>query len=161
MDMLDLIAAYAISQGVHTGGHFNEAARQEIPIRLDVKNFKEVWRQPDNRKDADLNGAGFQAQDDIKTALHGTKEGQNAALLNAIIKGSYLAGVPGLLSKNSHGFGDIENMERTSGNKYTKGLIAGTLIDDLATYLHPEKKWSVGFSTFGTGQPGLKVNFGW
>ena len=155
MGLLDLIAAYAAAQGAHTGGHFAEANSQGVPISL--QGFQEVWNQPDLRKDTDINGAGFQMQDLISSGTNN----REMSLANALIKGSYLAGIPGMLDKNLKGAGDINNMEMESGNKYTKELIAVSTLADLIKAYSPENKWSVGFSTFGTGQPGLKLNYRW
>lgn len=155
MGLLDLISAYAIAQGSHTGGHFDTANKQGVPMHLD--GFEEVWKQPDIRKDIDINGAGFQAQDNVVNR----SSNKDASLVSALIKGAYLAGVPGMLNKNLDGYGDINNMVRESGNKYVPHMIGLTSLSDMMGYMNPDRNWSLGFSTFGTGQPGLLFNYRW
>ena len=155
MGLLDLIAAYAVAQGSHTGGHFDQAAKQGIPIKLE--GIVEKWNQPDVRKNTDIDGAGFQLQDSVANSV----DNKNINLANALIKIGYLLDTPAMLDKNLAGYGDIRNMERESGNPHVDKMILATALSDLMKYNNPEQKWSIGFSTFGTGQPGIVYNRRW
>lgn len=151
MDILPILQGYAIAQGSHTGGHFDEAGNQGIPISLHAREFAEHWNQPDIKKNIDMDGAGFRMQDQVVNAGNN----REAHLISAIIKALYLAGVPKMLGGDSMRGGDIEEVKDHSGNRYTPHMLGATAISDLAGYNNPDRNWSLGFSTFGTGQPGL------
>lgn len=136
MDISSLIASYLISQGAHTGGHFYEANNYSdplasTPIKLDAENLVEKWRANSNSRATDIHGAGFAMQDRIRDTIDDSETKKNVATMGALIKGLYLAGVPMMLSKQMNSGGDIEGMERTSGNKYTKHLIGASALADV------------------------------
>lgn len=152
MGLNELLQAYLIAQGSHTGGHFIQAQNpddpmDDVPISLDLKNLTEKWRTPDNRTAADIHGAGFGFQDTIRNLIPDEETRNNVGEMSALIKGLYLAGVPMKLSKQMKSGGDIEALERTSGNRYVKPLVGISALADL--YDIPIK-----FTTVN-GAPGL------
>ena len=186
MDIPKLIAAYLISQGAHTGGHFNEANSQNVPIRLDAKNLIEDWEvkskrldpekvksspyrdfilsneqieNDNNRKRASIHGAGFSMQDKVRDLINDPETKKDVSLMNAAIKAAYLMGVPQALSKKiSDGNNeDIGGMEKTSGNKNVKGLLAASILADIYTMKNPKSNSNIQFTTVN-GAPGLVFN---
>ena len=157
LGLMDLLSV-GLSQGGHTGGHFAEASSQGVPMKL--SGLQEVWDQPDVRKDVDINGAGFGMQDLLSRGLGGT-ELEKTLLANALIKGGYVLGLPGVFDRNLKGYGDIENIERLSGNRFVRELVILSALSDLYNYGSGNNQWGVGLSTFGTGQPGLMFNYRW
>lgn len=106
--------------------------------------------------ETDRHGAGFEGQDVISHAMD-TPESASA---NAVYKLLYASGLT--MGRNmSEWAGDIDAMEKQSGNRYTKEMIVASVLADLMKVRNPKQNWDVGFSTFGTGQPGLKLNYRW
>lgn len=191
-----LLAAYAISQGTHTGGHFYQANNpgnpmRDVPMRLNPQELVEEWNIPDdwqparpggaynalhmpyedyladnNRKAADIHGAGFAMQDRIGNALQGTEIQRPVLGMNALIKGLYLSGAPMKLSQqlNQSG-GDIGGLERTTGNNYIKELLAASALwDAIRAYSGVgtgKNALQVGFDTFDNGTPGIIFTKHW
>lgn len=179
MGLLDLIAAYAIAQGSHTGGHFNQASNQgnpmrDVPMGLSVKQMAELWRTPDrwskggtskdmthedylkdiSKKRTDIHGAGFAMQDKVRDNLSG-KEREEVSKMNALIKALYVAGIPQKLSKLDGTKGDIKEMQKESGNKYVPHMVGLTALSDLLQ--KKDSRTSLGFRV-ENGQPGLVIN---
>lgn len=159
MDLQALIAAYLISQGAHTGGHFYEANKQDVPAKMNMYALSESWQARNRQQDADINGAGFSMQDRVREMLP-DEERKNVALANAIFKGLYLAGLPNKLSGNIQQGGDVAGMERSSGNKYAKAIVASSIVGDLIRSRSPDSRVSYGFDVVD-GAPGGRVNFRW
>jgi len=186
MDIPKLLAAYIISQGAHTGGHFNEANSQGVPISLDAKNLIEDWEvkskrldpekvksspyrdfilsneqieNDNNRKRASIHGAGFSMQDKVRDLINDPETKKDVSLMNAAIKAAYLLGLPQKLSSEitSSKNNDIGGMKNASGNRYVKGLIAASGLMDLYKTNHPEGNSSIQFTTVN-GAPGLVFN---
>jgi hypothetical protein len=165
---MDFLTALALAQAAHTGGHFIEASRKDMPMQLDVKNFVENWGTPppgpkfqenqvtgkpeqvpgglSRRGEADIHGAGFAFQDLMERAV----DNPNMGKANAFIKALYLAGVPNKLSKTMIEDGDIGGMER-SGGKYVKPSLA---LSAIADYFDAPVSFQV-----TDGAPGLRGDF--
>jgi hypothetical protein len=156
MDMLPVIQAYIIAQGSHTGGHFAEANRQDVPMKLDMKKLSEDWNQDKiSKKDAtDIHGKGFEFQDLISSGADG-KTREDVSKINALIKAFYLVGGPQIFSKLDGTQGDIKEMQKFSGNKYVPHMIGLTALSDLLQT--KDSKNSLGF-VVNNGQPGLVWN---
>ena len=185
MGLLDLIAAYAIAQGAHTGGHFKQATNQENPMRdvpmgLNAKEFAEKWQVNDEwkapngkykelvmshedylkdnvKKKTDIHGAGFATQDMMRDKMSG-KTREDVSKMNALIKLMYLAGVPGMLNEQFKSSGDIKEMQKESGNKYVPHMVGLTALSDILQ--KKDSKTSLGFRV-ENGQPGLVINHRW
>lgn len=59
MSLSDLFIAYLIAQGAHTGGHFIQAQNpgnpmRDEPMRLDVRNLQEIWKNWDSNNPGHL-----------------------------------------------------------------------------------------------------------
>lgn len=180
MDAVSLFQALAMAQAAHTGGHFVEASRKDMPMSLDAKNFVEWWGQAPNGPKFQINeatgkpeqvpgglssldrssihGAGFSFQDLMEQAQNDPEKRKNMALANAIIKGLYLSGAPNKISKEMIAGGDIGGMERESGNKDTKGLLALSLLADLYKYNNPNSNVDLRFVT-PNGAPGVMLDY--
>lgn len=161
MNLLDLISAYAITAGaVHPHGHVAEGYRNDVPMRIDYRSGTEKLskQMPDRMTATQIHGAGFEAQDDIKNAMADPKAKSEMSIANALYKALYLSGIPDKFAKGMDQGGDIGAMEKTSGNNHLREILTASMLADLIAYKYPNKNWDVGFSTFGTGQPGLKLN---
>ena len=185
MDIPSLLAAYLISQGAHTGGHFAEAQRQNVPISLDTRNLAEDWTvpfpkdlasKPDpryaalyesapdqmkdyRRKESMMNGAGFVQQDQARDMFSGDTK-SNVATMNAILKALYLSGAADKFSNVGYKKGDIGGMEKASGNQNTKALLAASILGDIYAAQNPNSNWSYNFDVID-GSPGGRINFRW
>ena len=184
MDLLSLLQAYAIMQGSHTGGHFDSASKIGVPISMNgiteenwgeptetktrphyepvktgngifdkkyIQTGIEEYQSPNYRAKTDINGAGFQIQDEISSKVNN----KETSLVNAFLKSLYLAGVPKIMNGNQ---GDIKEMQKSSGNRYVPHIVGATALSDVIGSMYPKRDWSLGFSTFGNGQPGVVFN---
>ena len=154
MDLRSLIAAYALSAGlIHPYGHVDAGNRNDIPVSLDYKNLAENWdtRKGGNRAQTDLHGGGFEMQDRIS----GLANSPELNSVNALYKLLYLAGSHKMGGAQE---GDVNAMERTSGNKNVNALLAASVLSDLYKSQNPGQNWNVGFTTLGRGTPGLTYN---
>lgn len=177
-NILPILEAFLISQGAHTGGHLQEAEIQNVPIDLNLKHMSENWEirpytlglneirkspwghlwlsneeraNDENRRRAAIHGAGFSMQDRVRDMIDDPETKNNVSNMGALIKGLYIAGIPGKMSKELGKLGgDIEGMKRSSGNKYVKHLVGASALADV--YGIP-----VQFTTVG-GAPGLVFN---
>lgn len=192
MGFKELIQAYIIGQGSHTGGHFIQAQNpdnpmRDVPMKLDARNLVENWDIPDkwspprednpykdlhmshkdyladnNRKSADIHGAGFAEQDRIRNLIDDPETKKDVSIVNALIKGAYLAGVPMKLSKQIRSGGDIEGMEATSGNKHIKEFVGASALWDLLKGTGAIKNQNIdyGFDVID-GAPGGRITARW
>ena len=161
MDFLDLAQALAANQAAHTSGHIDTAHQMGIPAYVDWGKRIEVMppRTYNPRTDQEkqvagiLNGAGFVGQQNLGKTAQGTSFQQPYDLMQGLYKAGYLLG-----AKPSGISGDIENMERISGNKYTKSLLGASALSDLYRAYNPNANWGIDFVT-PQGAPGIQLNF--
>ena len=56
---------------IHPFGHMMEGAKYGVPVKVDYKAMGEYWNTPDSRaEETDINGAGFQTQDQLALAAN-------------------------------------------------------------------------------------------
>ena len=160
-DLQDIISAYLIAQGAHTGGHFYEAGQHDVPIELNAKTMSESWKTRDKRKNGDIHGAGFYMQDRMRDEIDDHEMKKKVATVNALIKAFYLTDGPGKLSGSLEQGGDIRGMEKTTGNHYVKPLIALSILEDIRQAKSKDNgKLSYGFDVVD-GAPGGRVTYRW
>jgi len=153
MDLQSLIAAYALlAAGVHPLGHVDAGNEQGSPVKVNYKTLSESW---DRRKgnQAEIDAGGFHLQDKVVQAA----DDENMDAANALYKTLYLAGINKIGKAK---MGDIENMARASGNKYTQALFAASILSDIYQAKNPDSKWSYNFDVID-GSPGGRINYKW
>jgi hypothetical protein len=162
MDFQNILKAVLMNQAAHTGGHMDMAYQMGMrPAYVDYKNLEEVvprWvsspRNDDERRKATAwHGAGFEGQQDLGKQLFGTETKQSYDRSQGLYKLAYALGVhPSSIE------GDVESMERISGNKATKALLGASALSDIFGYYNPDRRWGLDFIT-PQGAPGLKFNW--
>lgn len=161
MDIANLIAAYGMIAGAHTGGHFNEAARQGIPIGLNPREFSEIWAEPASARDRTrMNGAGFEMQDIVSDKLPVVGK-QEADLANAVYNAIYASGkIP--LKNARYVDGDIGGIAQNSGisEHRIKQMLYANALADLVRSQNDDAKWKMRFHAID-GFPGLMLDYRW
>jgi hypothetical protein len=163
MGLADLIAAYGMIAGSHTGGHFNEASKQGIPIGLNPREFSESWKEPDSMPNRTrMNGAGFEMQDFVsdKLPVVGKRE---ADLANAIYNALYASGLAlGNQKDMMYEGGDVGGIAHNSGVPVhrVKQMLYATALADLARSQDDDARWKVRFHATN-GAPGLMFDYKW
>lgn len=165
MDYSELLKAFLMNQAAHTQGHMQNAySAGMVPAHVDWSQGIEVvpeWvsnPRTDQQRIAATKwqGAGFEGQQDMGKQLLGSGMEQEYALAQGISKLLYPILAP-MVSK-SLGEGDIENIERFSGNKATAPLLGVSALSDLYQAYNPGSRFSADFIT-PQGAPGLKLNW--
>lgn len=155
MDLKSLAQAYALTQLAHTGGHFLEAKREDIPMRMNMKEFGEEWFTPDDRKAAQVGGGGFKHQGTLTSRLLGSDIEPEARVMSGMMKLLYPL-VQSKLQPNPKD-SDVYQMER-SGNRYVKELVGLSALVDLFKSVNPDKRWDYSFDVID-GAPGGRLDF--
>lgn len=161
MAFKNLLKAALMNQATHTQGHMDEAYRQGMsPAYVDWSEGVEVvprWvsnpKTDQQKRAASIwHGAGFKGQAEAGEQLQGTELELPYRAIEGLSKLGYIAGM-----KTSGTQGDIENLERTSGNKLIKPIVGVSAVVDLLKAYKPNKDWDVRFVT-PQGAPGLMFN---
>lgn len=164
LDYAKILAAYAMTTGAHTQGHFNEAGRLGIPIDLDMKNLVEVYQPRDADEQARMAGAGYRMQDRVAEAFDGTEMGQPMRDANWAHKAAYLSGLPNAMSGKLVPGGDLGELDRSKGKHFGREALAISGLWDYMKARNPEmlKNHNVRFwQDQKTGTPGLEYEVKW
>lgn len=143
-ELYNLAQILALLVSSHEGSHNAIANELQVPIEWNIKRGAWYTPEKDKRRLSEISGAGFQGQDKASYMM----KDKNTSLLSALHKISYLL-------KDRE---DLGTLEKASGNKYIPEILGATILSDLMKYDNQKQNWSLGFSTFGTGQPGLIYN---
>jgi hypothetical protein len=158
----DLLSLLLTSGVVHPWGHVGKAAEYGIPANVNYGSMTEDWNYAgDPRVDADLHGAGFDAQDRVKAMMSGSDR-DSMAKANALYKAFYLAGGPSILgAKTGYKKGDIEGIKKMSGNKYVGPMLGASAVSDaLDAYNVIPDNHNLSFR-MDQGTPMLMYNYRW
>lgn len=161
MSVSDLLQAFLANQAAHTQGHMASAEQMGMPSYVDWQRGVEVvppWvsnpQTEDQRRAATMwHGAGFMGQQNTGKQAEGGSFQQPYDLAQGLYKALYSLGV-----KPSGISGDIENMERISGNRYVKPLLGVSALSDLYRAYNPDAKFGIDFVA-PQGAPGIQLNF--
>ena len=121
----------------------NDAGR---PVVIDPEHPGQIENAHSDVNDVGWNSAGFGIQDKLTRATSGTPDNENMHLANAAYKMAYVLGLPRLTAAGENMAtpnGDIGEMERISGNKYTRHLLGFAALADLIKSQRPEQTWDV------------------
>lgn len=146
----DLALALALQAGVHPYGHVGSGSELGVPVDIN-------WRQRgetmpfglDERKKSEILGGGFALQDRLAPMM-----GSSGRIANALYKLGYMSGA----TLPSGTQGDIEDLERTSGNKMVKPLLGASIGADLLQAYKPNDRWNMRFVA-PQGAPGLMFDW--
>jgi len=128
MDAGEIMAALLATSALHTGGHFDAAAKstKSVPMHLDLKNMAEAWSDK-GLSDSEANqidSAGFTAQDKV------TGRANNKALSTAT--GLYKLAYAGGSAKMMGGKGNDDfDWMKQHGGKYAKEAAVISAVSDL------------------------------
>lgn len=163
MEIAELLKAFLMNQAAHTGGHMQNAYDAGMdPAYVNWKKGVEVvpsWvSSPQNdqqkRTATQWQGSGFTGQQEL-----GNEESmKEMASEYALAQGLYKLGYLSKLTLPTGTQGDVENMERISGNKMTPALLGLSALSDLYKAYNPESRLSADFIT-PQGAPGIKFNW--
>ena len=151
-----------MNQATHTGGHMDEAYRQEMrPAYVDWEQGVEVvprWvdnPQNDQQKRAASiwHSSGFTGQKDASNRLEGESIKPTFDAMQGLSKLAYLSGI-----MPSETQGDPENIKRTSGNNFADILIGLSALSDFFQASNPDSGFSLDYIA-PQGAPGLKANW--
>jgi hypothetical protein len=151
-DLSSILMALGLSAGLHPWGHYQAGNDVGVPVGMNWRQGTESWDTGgDKRKDVYMDAGGFDIQDRVSEAI----DDPNLRIANALYKAGYLAGI-----KPSQTEGDPELMERLSGNKMTKELLAATVLFDLWKSQNAESNFNLRFVA-PEGTPGLVGTWRW
>jgi len=156
-DLAKLIAAYALTSGLHTAGHFNAANQNGENMRLDGLAETYVPRNEVNR--ARLSGSGFKIQDDINGALSDTDLARQSNLANVLYKSAYLLNLPKTLSGNNL-VDDFDGIDKSKGKNYAREMLALSALSDLYRAYNPGST-RLSFDQSPSGTPLLMLEGKW
>ena len=151
-DLASLLLALGISSGVHPLGHFQTGNDLNVPVDVNWGQRTESWNTPDKRKDSEIAGGGFGIQDKLAQGLG--QDDSSMRLANALYKLGYMSKLTLPQSSLAYGGGDVEQMQRESGNKYTKSLLGASALFDLWKSQNPKSNFDLQFVA-PNGSPGL------
>ena len=154
-DLTDILLALGISAGLHPYGHVQTGNDLNVPVSINWGKGMENWNTPDQRKDAEIAGGGFAMQNKLAQGLQGNDLELPMRIANALYKAGYMAGI-----KPAGIEGDVNQMERDSGNKATKPLLGISTLFDLWKSQNPQSNFDLSFIT-PNGAPGLMGTWRW
>lgn len=164
MDYAELLKAFLMNQAAHTQGHMSMSYDMGMDPRLTGVNWRQgtesvpdwvISPRTDQQRQAatQWNGAGFTGQQKLRNQLMGSEIAPEYNIAQGLQKLGYLAGI-----KPSGTAGDIENMERISGNKMVTPLLGASALSDLYQAYNPDSRWNLEYIT-PQGAPGLQFNW--
>lgn len=155
LSLTNLLAAMALSYGgAHPWGHISEANKMGVPGKVDYRHGVEMydqnaWNKLSPAEQARIHAAGFEGQQTFGNALSGSSMEDEMRLANALYKFGYAAGI-----KPQGTEGDLNYLEKLSGNRMTKSLLGASAATDLLGVYDPKRKWDLNFIA-PEGAPGL------
>ena len=157
-DLSQILAALGISGGyIHPQGHVASGMENNIPMTVDYGKRREYWQDTgDPRIDTQIHAGGFTEQDKLSHAMGGTDQETAMHIANALYKLGYLSKIS--IPRDIPG--DVESIEKISGNKYTKPIIGASALMDILKASNPKDRWDVQFIA-PEGAPGLQFNYRW
>ena len=161
MGIVNLLQSFLLNQGAHTQGHMDLAYQMGMhPAYVDYRNLQEVvprWvshprTDDERRRAAAWHAAGFKGQEQLGKQAAETELAQPYELTQGLYNLGYALGV-----QPSSIEGDVDQLERISGNKATRAFLATSALTKILNSRNPDSRWSLDFIA-PQGAPGLKYS---